>query len=186
MIRRPPRSTLFPYTTLFRSVYAALHRSDVRRLLRDGDAEAADALAEALVRRPRLGRVWLVGAGLGGAGLLTLAAREALATADVVLHDALVDPDVLALVHPRARVVDVGKRAGGRRGPPARVALPGRRGGGRRPAPRASGSCGQTGGRSPLAASRPGWRRRPRWWWARSPRPRWLAPPAPPAPERGR
>jgi len=97
------------------AVYAALHRSDVRRLLRDGDAEAADALAEALVRRPRLGRVWLVGAGPGGAGLLTLAAREALATADVVLHDALVDPDVLALVHPRARVVDVGKRAGGRR-----------------------------------------------------------------------
>src|SRR2546425_12309398 len=27
MIRRPPRSTLFPYTTLFRSVPAALHHS---------------------------------------------------------------------------------------------------------------------------------------------------------------
>src|SRR3989454_9095788 len=37
MIRRPPRSTLFPYTTLFRSVYEALpgwqkSLSDVRRL----------------------------------------------------------------------------------------------------------------------------------------------------------
>src|SRR3712207_7718594 len=31
MIRRPPRSTLFPYTTLFRSVGAPLHR-DARRL----------------------------------------------------------------------------------------------------------------------------------------------------------
>src|SRR5258708_12430201 len=29
MIRRPPRSTLFPYTTLFRSVLAVAHRPDV-------------------------------------------------------------------------------------------------------------------------------------------------------------
>src|SRR2546426_6229187 len=32
MIRRPPRSTLFPYTTLFRSVHTTLHRGDqIRR-----------------------------------------------------------------------------------------------------------------------------------------------------------
>src|SRR2546430_4739992 len=31
MIRRPPRSTLFPYTTLFRSVYSAAHPRGVRR-----------------------------------------------------------------------------------------------------------------------------------------------------------
>src|SRR2546426_7331475 len=30
MIRRPPRSTLFPYTTLFRSGHPALHRDAVR------------------------------------------------------------------------------------------------------------------------------------------------------------
>src|SRR3712207_7370858 len=29
MIRRPPRSTLFPYTTLFRSVYLPLKTSDL-------------------------------------------------------------------------------------------------------------------------------------------------------------
>src|SRR2546425_12454051 len=34
MIRRPPRSTLFPYTTLFRSV--RLHRGEVRLFLRVG------------------------------------------------------------------------------------------------------------------------------------------------------
>src|SRR5260370_34421164 len=28
MIRRPPRSTLFPYTTLFRSSYAVAHRTN--------------------------------------------------------------------------------------------------------------------------------------------------------------
>src|SRR2546430_10060973 len=41
MIRRPPRSTLFPYTTLFRSAF-----SEVGRGNGDGDHErAADALA---------------------------------------------------------------------------------------------------------------------------------------------
>src|SRR5690242_21426171 len=34
MIRRPPRSTLFPYTTLFRSGEAAAHRPDRRRQVR--------------------------------------------------------------------------------------------------------------------------------------------------------
>ncbi|TMC08367.1 MAG: uroporphyrinogen-III C-methyltransferase [Chloroflexi bacterium] len=103
------------------AVYRGLLRSDVRRLLRDGDAEAAAALAERIVSGPRPGRVWLVGAGPGEADLLTLAAREALATADVVLHDALVNPEVLALARPRARLVDVGKRAGGQRVPQERI-----------------------------------------------------------------
>ena len=99
------------------AVYGALLRSDVRRRLREGDAAGARALAEEVVRRPRRGRVWLVGAGPGGPDLLTLGAREALATAEVVFHDALVEPEVLALANPAARLVDVGKRAGGRRLP---------------------------------------------------------------------
>jgi uroporphyrin-III C-methyltransferase/precorrin-2 dehydrogenase/sirohydrochlorin ferrochelatase len=103
------------------AVYSALLRSDVRRLLRDDDAEGAAALAEAVVRQPRRGRVWLVGAGPGDAGLLTLAGREVLANADLVLHDALVEPEVLALASQRAELVDVGKRAGGRRFPQERI-----------------------------------------------------------------
>src|SRR5205807_9509302 len=35
MIRRPPRSTLFPYTTLFRSDFDLLRRSDLFRFLPD-------------------------------------------------------------------------------------------------------------------------------------------------------
>jgi uroporphyrin-III C-methyltransferase len=66
------------------------------------------------------GTVWLVGAGPGDPGLLTLHAARALAEADVVLHDALVSPEILALA-PQARMEPVGKRAGGRRTPQLRI-----------------------------------------------------------------
>lgn len=60
------------------------------------------------------GSVWLVGAGPGDPGLLSLYALHALNTADVVLHDALVSPDILALAATPRRH-SVGKRAGGAR-----------------------------------------------------------------------
>jgi uroporphyrin-III C-methyltransferase len=60
------------------------------------------------------GSVWLVGAGPGDPGLLTLHAAHALATADIVLHDALVSPDILALAATPV-LLSVGKRAGGLR-----------------------------------------------------------------------
>jgi len=56
------------------------------------------------------GAVYLVGAGPGAADLLTLRAARLLAEADVVLHDALVSPEVLALAA-RAKIYNVGKRA---------------------------------------------------------------------------
>ena len=58
------------------------------------------------------GTVWLVGAGPGDPGLLTLHAAFALAQADVVVHDALVSDAILSLA-PQARLEVAGKRAGG-------------------------------------------------------------------------
>jgi len=57
------------------------------------------------------GKVYLIGAGPGDPELLTLKAVRALAAADVVLIDDLVDRRVLEHA-PRARVVPVGKRGG--------------------------------------------------------------------------
>jgi len=61
---------------------------------------------------PRPGEVWLVGAGPGDPGLLTLRAAEALKRADLVLHDALPGRAVLRLVPTGAKIVPVGKRKG--------------------------------------------------------------------------
>jgi uroporphyrin-III C-methyltransferase len=58
------------------------------------------------------GSVWLVGAGPGDPGLLTLHAANALAQADVVIYDALVDPAVLRHARPGAAIEYAGKRGG--------------------------------------------------------------------------
>jgi uroporphyrin-III C-methyltransferase len=59
-----------------------------------------------------MGKVYLIGAGPGDPELLTVKALRILTSADVVLHDALVDEGILALVRPHALLVDVGKRVG--------------------------------------------------------------------------
>ncbi|MGD0103556.1 MAG: uroporphyrinogen-III C-methyltransferase [Rhodopila sp.] len=58
------------------------------------------------------GSVWLVGAGPGDPGLMTLHAAYGLGRADVVVHDALVSGAILSLA-PQARHELAGKRAGG-------------------------------------------------------------------------
>src|ERR1044072_4954406 len=58
------------------------------------------------------GWVWLVGAGPGDPGLLTLHAVNALAQADVVIYDALVDRRILAFARRDASIEYAGKRGG--------------------------------------------------------------------------
>src|SRR6185503_17858986 len=58
------------------------------------------------------GWVWLVGGGPGDPGLITVLGLKALADADIILHDALIDERLLALTHPGAELIFAGKRAG--------------------------------------------------------------------------
>jgi uroporphyrin-III C-methyltransferase len=56
------------------------------------------------------GKVYLVGAGPGDPELLTLKAARLIASADVVVHDGLVDEAVLQMVNPLARLISVAKQ----------------------------------------------------------------------------
>jgi uroporphyrin-III C-methyltransferase len=78
------------------------------------EISAAQALAALRGTYPVFapGEVWLVGAGPGDPGLLTLDALAGLIQADVIVHDALVDARVLALAREGARLHFAGKRGG--------------------------------------------------------------------------
>ena len=63
-----------------------------------------------MVKRKKIGKVFLIGSGPGDPGLLTLKGREILMTADLIVHDRLVNPEILKFARGGARLVDVGKR----------------------------------------------------------------------------
>jgi uroporphyrin-III C-methyltransferase len=61
---------------------------------------------------PPLGKVYLVGAGPGDPGLMTIKGKALLENSDVVVYDALVSPQVLQMINPKAEQIYAGKRSG--------------------------------------------------------------------------
>ncbi len=112
-VRRQLRERGMPIAEQTR-IYRRIVNSEVRNLIRRGRPDDAGHLAVAIAQAGAAGagRVALVGAGPGDPDLVTFKARELLADADYVLHDALIAPETLALCGPDARLEDVGKRAG--------------------------------------------------------------------------
>ena len=83
---------------------ALLHRIAQRKMLEPA-RQVAHADAETA-------KVFLVGAGPGDPELLTVKAHRLIGEADVILHDDLVTPEILALANADAEIVNVGKRCG--------------------------------------------------------------------------
>lgn len=57
-----------------------------------------------------LGKVYLVGAGPGDPGLLTIKARDLIEAAGCIVYDHLVNPDILQYAHPSAELIYAGKQ----------------------------------------------------------------------------
>ncbi|OSI34002.1 siroheme synthase CysG [Neisseria dumasiana] len=97
-----------------RRFWENLFASRFSTFVAQGNRAAAEAELSARLSNldtPR-GEVVLVGAGPGDAGLLTIHALQAIQAADVVLYDALVSDEILAMVRKDADKISVGKRAG--------------------------------------------------------------------------
>ncbi len=62
--------------------------------------------------RETIGKVYLVGAGPGDPGLLTVKGKILLESADVVIYDALVSAEILSMISPHAEQINAGKRMG--------------------------------------------------------------------------
>src|ERR1051326_4941946 len=63
-------------------------------------------------RKKSAGKVYLVGAGPGDLGLVTLRAKECIEIADVIIYDHLTNPEMLGWARDDAEVIYAGKRAG--------------------------------------------------------------------------
>src|SRR6266480_3803745 len=104
MIRRPPRSTLFPYTTLFRSTFGSLDDRSRKRVLREPDgARLRVQQVEPEARSLRIGERLAIRAHFG---LIEAARRER-------LHARELDAAVKRMRHPQRQPPSAGRHRSG-------------------------------------------------------------------------
>jgi uroporphyrinogen III methyltransferase / synthase len=68
--------------------------------------------SKSMADKQKSGRVYLVGAGPGDLGLVTLRAKECIERADVIVYDHLANPDMLGWAREDAEIIYAGKKAG--------------------------------------------------------------------------
>jgi len=99
------------------SAHPLVIEASVERLLETIARDTAEKASNAANYQAQRGTVYLVGAGPGDPGLLTIKARDLLESCDVVIYDYLVNPEILCHVPFQAERVYVGKVGGGRQTP---------------------------------------------------------------------
>ena len=120
--RRPEVKHVLPNYKARQTFWEQIIDSQVPHLLANEGEEAADVQFHAMLRRAALMasdpsavdplKVYLVGAGPGDPGLITVRAVEILRRADVVLYDRLINPMLLGYAPPTAECIYVGKEPG--------------------------------------------------------------------------
>lgn len=110
-----------PWGRARRTFWADYYFKSGPRVETKGEVAAEQALDELLfahlAAETSQGHVAFVGAGPGDPELLTLKARKALDTADVVIYDRLVAPEILELARREAQLIDAGKTPFGQQTP---------------------------------------------------------------------
>ena len=74
-----------------------------------------------MARQKTEGKVYLIGAGPGDPGLMTLKGRDLIGQADCLVYDALAAPSMLGWLKPGCEKIYVGKRAGNHAMPQAEI-----------------------------------------------------------------
>src|SRR5256886_2854385 len=83
----------------------------MRLTSRDG-ARDPPSTNKAMATKTKTGKVFLVGAGPGDLGLVTLRAKECIERADVIVYDRLASPEILGWARDDVEMIHAGKRAG--------------------------------------------------------------------------
>jgi len=119
---RPQVKSMLPNYKARQAFWEQVIDSSVPRLLASQGPNASDELLRSMLRRAAMAaaepptvdskKVYLVGAGPGDPGLITVRAVEILRRADVVIYDRLVNPLLLGYTSPKAECIYAGKERG--------------------------------------------------------------------------